>query len=231
MTHSRTRIATAILAAGIVSCSSAPPRPPEVDESGRRPANSTSAVELQSCRGQLADARAELSDARRLAEASSATLAQVTVEELSRAARTSAPAQPPAEGDRASRGNVVWTLHFAFNSSRIAANPEELERVVEAARAAAYVVVKGRTDGVVETRGESTVARRRMAAMYGVLLKGGVDPHRIALQYQPVGDRVADNETDEGRAANRRAEVELYAVAPERLLVHGAPQIDASDTM
>ena len=227
MNQPRTGIATALLAVGIASCSSTPPGRPDVDESGRRPANSASAVEAELCRGQLAEAHGELSEARKLAEASSSALAQATVEELRRPAQ--APAPPHSlEADRA-RGNTVWTLRFAFNSSRIDADPGELRQVVEAAKEAAYVVVKGRTDGVVETRGESAIARRRMAAMYGVLLKGGVDPHRIALQYQPVGDRVAENDTDEGRAANRRAEVELYALAPERFLVHGAPPVDPSD--
>ena len=230
MTQPRTGIATAVLAVGIASCSSAPPGPPEVDESGRRPANSAGAVELQSCRGRLADAQVGLSEARELAEASSAALARVTVEELRRRAVAPVAARHPAE-DGAGGGNVVWTLRFDFNSSRIDADPDELQRVVEAARAAAYVVVKGRTDGVVEARGESTIAQRRMAAMYRVLQKGGVDPHRIALQYQPVGDRVAENDTAEGRAANRRAEVELYAAVPERYLVHGRPAIDPADTL
>ena len=230
MIQPRTRIATALLAAGIVSCSSAPPKPPEVDESGKRPANSTSAVELQICRGELADARFEVSEARRLAEGASAALAQVTVEEFRRTA-TSVPQEPAAAPARASGGNVVWTLWFAFNSSRIDATAEELRRVVDAAKSAAYVVVKGRTDGAVETPGESTIALRRMAAMYDVLLKGGVDPHKIAVQYQPVGDRIADNTSEEGRAANRRAEVELYRVPPERLAVHGGQAVAAVNAM
>ena len=227
MTQPRTRIAAALLAAGIVSCSSSPPKPPEVDESARRPANSRSAVELQMCRAELADARIAVSEARKLAEGSSAALAQVAVEQLRHA-----PAAPsPVAAAVHAESNVVWTLRFAFNSSRIDATAEELQRVVEAARTAAYVVVKGRTDGLVETPGESKIARRRMAVMYGVLLKGGVDSHRIALQYQPVGDRIADNQTDEGRAANRRAEVELYPVLPERLAVHGASPAAGQNAM
>jgi outer membrane protein OmpA-like peptidoglycan-associated protein len=82
-----------------------------------------------------------------------------------------------------------------------------------------------------ETPGESRIARRRMAAAYGVLLKGGVDPHKIGLQYQPVGDHVADNETPEGRAANRRAEVEVYPVAPERLAVQAGTAAAAVSTL
>jgi len=209
--------AIAVLALTVVSCSSAPPKPPEVDDSGRRPANSKTSVELQVCRGDLAGSRADLLDARKLAEGASSALAQVTAEELRcriTPAVATAPSAPPAR-------NVVWTLHFAFDSPEIDATADEVARLAEAARAAAYVVVKGRTDGSIETPGESAIAQRRTAAMYDLLLKGGVDPRRIALQYQPVGDRIADNTTVEGRAANRRVEIELYPVAPLRLEVHG----------
>ena len=231
MVQPRTGIATVVLAVGIVSCSSAPPRPPEVEESGKRPVNSMNAVELQVCRAELADARVEVSEAHQLAEGSSAALAQVTVEQFKGLSVLPTPVQAAVVPARAAQGNVVWTLRFAFNSSRIDATAEELQRVVDAARAAAYVVVKGRTDGVMETPGESTIALRRMKAMYDVLLTGGVDPHRIALQYQPVGDRIADNNTDEGRAANRRAEVELYPVMPERLVVHDGLVVAAINPM
>jgi len=220
MTQPLVHPAIAVLALTVVSCSSAPPKPPEVDDSGRRPANSRSSVELQVCRGELAGARADLRDARTLAEGVSSALAQVTAEEMG-CRSTPAVMKVPA----APAFNVVWTLHFAFDSSNIEATTDEVSRLVEAARAAAYVVVKGRTDGNVETPGESTIARRRMDAMYDVLLKGGVDPRRIALQYQPVGDRIADNTTVEGRAANRRVEIELYPVAPLRLEVHASAAI------
>jgi outer membrane protein OmpA-like peptidoglycan-associated protein len=231
MIRPRSAIATAVLAAGIASCSSTPPRPPEVDESRRRPANSENSVNLQICRGELADAREQVLQARRLAEANSGTLAQVALEQLRRTPDAVAPVQTAAVPGRPGAANVVWMLRFAFNSSKIDASPDELQRVVDGARHAAYVVVKGRTDGVVETAGESTIAQRRMAAIYDVLLKGGVDPQKIALQYQPVGDRIADNQTEEGRAANRRAEVELYAAPPERLAVHAGERLAAADAM
>jgi len=188
-------------------------------------------VNLQICRGELADAREQVLQARRLAEANSGTLAQVALEQLRRTPDAVAPVQTAAVPGRPGAANVVWMLRFAFNSSKIDASPDELQRVVDGARHAAYVVVKGRTDGVVETAGESTIAQRRMAAIYDVLLKGGVDPQKIALQYQPVGDRIADNQTEEGRAANRRAEVELYAAPPERLAVHAGERLAAADAM
>lgn len=213
-------VSIALMAIVNVSCSSAPPKPPQVDESGRRPANSKSALELQSCRGALLGARADLVDAQRVAQDASRVLAEVTTEELRCGVQPAAATNPTVPSPHPLAGNVVWSLHFGFDSSRIDASSDELARLAEAARSAAFVVIKGRTDGSFETAGESAVARRRMEAMYEVLLKGGVDPRRVALQYQPVGDRIADNETEEGRAANRRVDVELYPVAPLRFEVH-----------
>ena len=228
--------AASLPSAGLLGACASPPKPPEVNESGRRPANQQSAVELQVCQGELAQMRGLVIESRKLAEGSSAALAQVVVGEF---ARVSGPqvsdAKGPVPGGSARSGapaaNVVWTVRFGFNSTRLDVAPEELRRVIDGARAAAYVVVKGRTDGSVETAGESQVAQGRMEAMYDVLLKAGVDSRKVALQYQSVGDRIAENQTREGRAANRRVEVELYPVAPERIVVNRGPTLNADSSM
>ena len=58
------------------SCSS-PPKPPSVDESRRRPVNTAMAVELQSCRSELADTRILMTESVRSAEASSQAMARL----------------------------------------------------------------------------------------------------------------------------------------------------------
>jgi outer membrane protein OmpA-like peptidoglycan-associated protein len=233
MSKARISMAGVMIVALLDGCATHPPKPPEVDESGRRPANQQSAVDLQVCKVELAEARGLIVETRRLAESSSAALAQVVVgrfQPVSDLKAEGAAAAPGGVGPAAA--NVVWTLRFAYNSAVIEAAPDELQRMIDASKTAAYVVVKGRTDGSVETSGESRIAQRRMEVMYDVLLKGGVDGHKIALQYQAVGDRIADNSTQEGRAANRRVEVELYPVVPERIVVnHGQTVTAAATTM
>ena len=51
-----------ILLAGCAS--SGPPRPPDVDESTRRPINTTQAVELQMCRSSLQNTQISLEETR-----------------------------------------------------------------------------------------------------------------------------------------------------------------------
>jgi outer membrane protein OmpA-like peptidoglycan-associated protein len=202
-----------------------------VNESGRRPANQQSAVELQVCQGELAQMRGLVIESRKLAESSSAALAQVVVGQFQRVSDSKAPAPGASAQPGALGANVVWTVRFGFNSTHIEVAPEELQQVIDGAKAAAYVVVKGRTDGTVETAAESKVAQGRMGAMYDLLLKAGVDARKVALQYQAVGDRIAENQSSEGRAANRRVEVELYPVAPERIVVHNGPVLSADSTL
>jgi outer membrane protein OmpA-like peptidoglycan-associated protein len=222
----RSAVAVTMLATMMAGCSSVP-KPPVVDESRKVQANSSTAVELEVCRVQNADLRAELRESRQLADGRSAALAQAFVNQAQRhpAVPTLATAaMPAAQAPVASKArqdapNLIWTVHFAFNSAALSVPASDLQRIVDAAKGAAYTVVKGRTDGRVESPGESRIAQERTNAMYEVLLRGGVDPRKIALQYQAIGDHVADNSTAEGRAANRRVEVELYRVAPERVVL------------
>jgi outer membrane protein OmpA-like peptidoglycan-associated protein len=84
------------------------------------------------------------------------------------------------------------------------------------------IVTRGRTDGDAESPAESRVARERAAAARAFLVQNGVDPARIRTTYQPVGDHTSDNDTPEGRALNRRVEIELYGVVPQVLVADQA---------
>ena len=72
--------------------------------------------------------------------------------------------------------------------------------LVEEARLAPLVVLKGRTDGTTDTSAESRIARERAAAVRDYLVEAGVDASRIRATYQPAGDHAADNtEADRSR--------------------------------
>ena len=86
--------------------------------------------------------------------------------------------------------------------------------LVEQARNAPLVLLRGRTDGNVDTPAESRIARGRTEAVKAFLVDAGVDPARIRATYQPAGDYAADNTDPEGRSINRRVEIELYRVMP-----------------
>jgi outer membrane protein OmpA-like peptidoglycan-associated protein len=191
----------------LASCSS-PPKPPTVDESQKRPVNSQMAVELQVCRNDLQNTRILAAESGRLAESTTATLADL-------AARRQIIAAMPAPSDKPPlQANSVFTVRFDFGSTRVAVPADTAAPLVADAKASPLVLLRGRTDGSSDAPVESRIARERAAAVRDYLVAAGVDPARIRATYQPVGDHVADNSSDSGRGLNRRVEIELYRVLP-----------------
>lgn len=190
----------------VISSCSSPPKPPSVDESRRRPVNTAMAVELQSCRSELADTRILATESARNVEANSQAMARMVQQQqlLVRSIEINAAAQR----------NRLFTVLFAFGSAELALPNADAARIVEEARAAALVVLRGRTDGASESRAQSAIARRRADEVQAWLVRSGVDRARIRATWQPVGDHAADNETSGGRTLNRRVEIEIYPAAP-----------------
>ena len=193
----------------LASCSS-PPKPPTVDESHKRPVNSPMAVELQVCKSELQNTRILAAESSRTAEGAAATLADM-------AARQQLLAALQAPAAQQSKANSVFTVRFDFGSIRVAIPPEAMAALVESAKASPLVLLRGRTDGTVDSSAESRIARERAAAVRDHLVAAGVDPARIRTTYQPAGDHVADNASAGGRGLNRRVEIELYRALPVAL--------------
>jgi outer membrane protein OmpA-like peptidoglycan-associated protein len=192
----------------LASCSS-PPKPPTVDESQKRPVNTQMAVELQVCRNDLQNTRILAAESGRLAESTTATLANLAARQQIIAAMQAPPADksPP-------QANSVFSVRFDFGSTRVAIPADIAAPLVADAKAAPLVLLRGRTDGSSDALVESRIARDRAAAVRDYLVAAGIDPARIRATYQPVGDHVADNSSDSGRGLNRRVEIELYRALP-----------------
>ena len=197
----------------LASCSS-PPKPPTVDESQKRPVNSQMAVELQVCRNDLQNTHLLAAESGRLAESTTATLANL-------AARQQIIAAMQAPADKPPSANSVFTVRFDFGSTRVAIPVDIAAPLVADAKAAPLVLLRGRTDGSTDAPVESRIARERAAAVRDYLVAAGVDPARIRATYQPIGDHVAENSSDSGRGLNRRVEIELYRALPVGMT--GAP--------
>ena len=184
------------------SCGS-PPKPPTVDESLKRPANSAIAVELQVCKSDLQNTRIVATESGRLAEIAAATLERVSVRQQAIVAMASAP-----------QANSVFTISFDFGSTRVVVPADTAAALIDNARAAPLVLLRGRTDGAIDSTAESRIARERSAAVRDYLVGAGIDPARIRATYQPAGDFAADNSSPAGRAMNRRVEIEAYRTLP-----------------
>ena len=197
----------------VTSCSS-PPKPPTVDESQRRPVNTAAAVELQACKGELQNTRILAAESMRVAESASATAARFAAQQQSLLTRAIAPATAT---------NSIYSVTFGFGSTQVSLPGSEGSTLVEQARTAALVVLRGRTDGTVESPTESRIARERALAVQAYLVTAGVEATRIRMTYQPVGDHAADNAAARGRSLNRRVEIELYPSAPRTVPLTAAP--------
>lgn len=188
------------------SCGS-PPKPPTVDESTRRPVNSAMAVDLQICKGELQNTRILANESGRMAAHATATLERVAAGQRAIAALQAAL---PA----AAQGNAVFTIRFDFGSTHVVVPADMAASVIESARSAPLVLLRGRTDGVTDSPTESRIARERAVAVRQYLVSAGVDPTRIRATYQPAGDHAADNTSPTGQGMNRRVEVEVYRALP-----------------
>lgn len=200
-----------LIALALASCST-PPKPPTVDESLKRPANSALAVELQVCQGDLHDTHLAAK-----ASAQRAATAQVNLERLAahrREVDEILQARASAGTPTVVPANTVFTVHFDFASSRVVVPPDTVVPLIGTARAAPLVLLRARTDGRVESAAEARIARERAAAVRDYLVAAGVDAQHIRATWQPVGDHAADNDTQAGRDLNRRVEIEVYRALP-----------------
>jgi outer membrane protein OmpA-like peptidoglycan-associated protein len=205
-----------ILLAVLLSACSSPPKPPTVDESQKRPANAQMAVDLMVCQNDLQNSRILATESGRLADTTRATLAHLAARQQLLAAMQ-APATPPA--------NSLHTVHFAFGSTRVVIPADLSAALVQSAKAAPLVLLRGRTDGRSDAPAESRMAQARANAVREYLVAAGVDPAHIRSTHQPSGDHMADNRSPQGRNLNRRVEIEIYRALPIALQSPPPPQL------
>jgi outer membrane protein OmpA-like peptidoglycan-associated protein len=102
---------------------------------------------------------------------------------------------------------VVMT--FEDNSFETRVDENLLDVLGEAARAANRIYLHGHTDAYVASQIGTELAIRRAVEVRKLLLSRDVEPERIRLFYRGAGNFVANNSTPEGKALNRRVEIEL----------------------
>ena len=105
----------------------------------------------------------------------------------------------------------IQGLRFAFDSDQIKpqyfAELDELARVI-ARNPKLRVRIDGHTDAIGTERYNEGLSERRAAAVRDYLVKkAGVDPKRLETQGFGASKPAYTNETDEGRAGNRRTEL------------------------
>jgi len=160
------------------------------------------AVELQVCKNDLQNTRILAAESGRIAESTAATLERLAARQQALAA-----IQVP-------QANSVFTVRFEFGSTHVVVPADAASALIEDARSAPLVLLRGRTDGATDAPAESRIARERANAVRDYLVGAGVDPTRIRATYQPAGDHAGDNSSPSGKGMNRRVEIEVYRALP-----------------
>lgn len=107
-------------------------------------------------------------------------------------------------------GTVVVMKNIFFDFDKSVLKPEsyvELDKLVDyLSHNAVKIEIGGHTDGLGEAEYNERLSENRAFAVYSYLLSKGIESER--LSYKGYGSRkpIADNNTEEGRAANRRTE-------------------------
>ncbi len=224
MNHHTTRtsgLVAALAAASLMAGCASPPKPNQASESTRQPANDPTHIEALKLQGELQRARVEL------ALASRQVASQRMLSEAQAMARPVA-LRPGGAGipviDTTTTGaNTIFTVRFPVGSTKLALSTQAQQTLIDTAKGGAMVVLRGRTDAVRDNPADARIARQRAEAAQLVLARAGIAPNRIRVTWQGAGDTVASNDTAEGRALNRRVEIEVYAAQPEASVLEQPP--------
>jgi len=101
---------------------------------------------------------------------------------------------------------------FAFNQSELTPTAKsQLDSIMGKLEDADVVSIKvvGFTDSVGSDAYNQALSQRRASSVAEYLLSQGVAPNKLTSEGKGESQPVADNETDEGRAKNRRVELHI----------------------
>lgn len=104
---------------------------------------------------------------------------------------------------------VLNDVHFEFDSAKLTGGARRvLDRVVLGMKSQAdlRVEIGGHTDALGTNAYNQSLSQRRATAVRDFLVDRGVDGSRLTVEGYGENNPVADNETEEGRARNRRVE-------------------------
>lgn len=106
---------------------------------------------------------------------------------------------------------ALVSVSFPTNSTKFQPAPEVAKVLIATAKNADRVTVHGHTDAKVAGSRDGKIAEGRAEAARKFLVDNGVAPNKITVQSTAEGDFLAPNMTKEGRARNRRVDIEIVS--------------------
>ncbi len=139
-----------------------------------------------------------------------------------RAAASKAPATPAYKTIFSDKPVTLEGSSFASGSAKLSESAgEQLDKVVEfaAARPDADLTVTGYTDDLGNAESNLKLSAARAEAVKAYLVQHGVAADRIIARGEGAANPIADNKTAEGRAKNRRVEINSVIREEKKVLV------------
>jgi outer membrane protein OmpA-like peptidoglycan-associated protein len=124
----------------------------------------------------------------------------------------------PDEGNsavrlRGDRIEILESVHFDTNRARIKRRShsllEQVAAVLEANPDIHLLRVQGHTDARGDERHNLELSQQRAVSVKEFLIERGIDAQRLSARGYGESHPIADNDTDEGRATNRRVEFHI----------------------
>lgn len=101
-------------------------------------------------------------------------------------------------------------IYFPTGGATIRLSRLAKAELAEKAMSAESIVVRGRTDDTGSYAQNSRIAKARAVAVSRMVQQFGIPASRFKILSSPMSNYIASNDTEEGRALNRRAEIEFY---------------------
>lgn len=113
-------------------------------------------------------------------------------------------------------GNKVILNNIFFDTNKFDIKDEskpELQKLIGflALNKSVKVEISGHTDNVGTDQSNQVLSENRAKAVYGYLIANGIDASRLSFKGYGETQPIATNDTDEGRAKNRRTEFKIIA--------------------
>lgn len=125
------------------------------------------------------------------------------------------PIDPTAKSERGDtesievrERSVLFRVSHPFAETAFDASEDLRRRLVQTAAESRLVEIRGRTDALTDNAIDRDIAMLRAVRVRRFLLDNGIEASKIRLSYLASGDHIADNSTPNGRARNRRVEIE-----------------------